>query len=372
MSGRLPSASQQKVLIPLLERLTRAIEELLLTGLVAVSEKSKQTLSVSFQEASRNRLLRLGSTLRVAVEELARYARNDPLFSRRRFTFFINRAWMISRGLLHAIHTCDEKQWRQLTWQAGGRAMPSLDLINLGVIKKVVHNAFVAFEFRLRTVGDAHGIASGTPMIWSTVFPIHAKAQVPPEAYLHLPMPQKFKAADFLQGKVIRLGPVTVSEQGRISLDTETRAELQGEPFSAWHKLLHWDKAAALSRIQAHESGPFDLEIDLQEEVVLKEWQVGEPEENDREQQRVYPIHTPEHVWHASVAINEDNEALHKLMQKFIGVKKKKPLFGVMHYEMCRLMYQPLTIFGKSGPEPLMLSKEKFDPAALVKALNFT
>jgi hypothetical protein len=42
-----------------------------------------------------------------------------------------------------------------------------------------------------------------------------------------------------------------------------------------------------------------------------------------------------------------------------------------MHYEACRLILQPLATFGESGPEQLMLSNEKVDRAALLKALKF-
>ena len=51
---------------------------------------------------------------------------------------------------------------------------------------------------------------------------------------------------------------------------------------------------------------------------------------------------------------------------------QKGPLFGVMHYEMCRLVLQPLTVFAADGPQALLLSKDSFDAAALVKALKFT
>jgi hypothetical protein len=41
-----------------------------------------------------------------------------------------------------------------------------------------------------------------------------------------------------------------------------------------------------------------------------------------------------------------------------------------MHYELCRLIFQPLTAF---DPDPvhLMISNEKIDRAALLKSLNF-
>src|SRR5687768_14478039 len=103
---KLADATREK-LPNLLDELCRAVEELLLSGLTTASESTRQTLNVSFREASRMRLLRLGSTLRVANEELGRYTRNDPEFSPRRLTFFLNRAWLLSHGLRRAIDRKD-------------------------------------------------------------------------------------------------------------------------------------------------------------------------------------------------------------------------------------------------------------------------
>jgi hypothetical protein len=43
-----------------------------------------------------------------------------------------------------------------------------------------------------------------------------------------------------------------------------------------------------------------------------------------------------------------------------------------MHYEMGRLMFQPLTAFTDDGPTHLMISTEKIDLASLMKTLDFT
>src|SRR5213592_2221603 len=104
---KLADADRRK-LPALLDELARAVEELLLSGLTTASEATRQTLNVSFQEASRMRLLRLGSTLRVANEELGRFTRNEPDFSRKRMTFFLNRTWLLSHGLARALREKDE------------------------------------------------------------------------------------------------------------------------------------------------------------------------------------------------------------------------------------------------------------------------
>ena len=58
-----------KALLSLLDELRGAVEELLNTGLTAASKSTVERVDVSFKEASRMRLLRLGSTLRIANDE---------------------------------------------------------------------------------------------------------------------------------------------------------------------------------------------------------------------------------------------------------------------------------------------------------------
>ncbi|HXU01309.1 MAG TPA: hypothetical protein VN903_09970, partial [Polyangia bacterium] len=57
-------------LLPLLDDLGGAVEDLLLTGLTTASEATLQKIDVAFREASRRRLLRLSAALRVANEEI--------------------------------------------------------------------------------------------------------------------------------------------------------------------------------------------------------------------------------------------------------------------------------------------------------------
>ncbi len=368
----LPEPDQRQALVTLLQNILSAIEDLLLTGLAAATRKTRQTLAVSFQAASKQRLLRLGSTLRVAVEELGRFAENDPSFSRRRFSFFLNRSWMLSQGMIMALEHGDAQRWRQLTWRAGGRKIDSLEVVTLGVMKRVVPGAFVAFEFRLRAVGDNHGVADGTPLLWSCVFPLRTAAGVPPEACLHLPLPQQFKPADMLGATTVRLGPVELSDDGRLSLLEDTRLRQRKEGFSDWQRFLGWDRRAALERLRSYTPGPFDLEIELQEEVTLTDWEVGEPEQTDREQLLLFPLATEAATCYCPVDSGDDHQRLRRMLNRLKGRKNKPPLYGVMHYEMCRFMFQPLTLYTPDGPEPVMLNKEKFSRAALVKTLNFT
>jgi hypothetical protein len=66
-----------------------------------------------------------------------------------------------------------------------------------------------------------------------------------------------------------------------------------------------------------------------------------------------------------------EGQALYRGLEALRNKKKRPPLFALLHYEMCRLVLQPLAVFDKDGPIPLMLSEEKIDRAALLKALNF-
>src|SRR6476469_2620800 len=109
-NNMLPPATDRPKLAAVLAQLTSAVEELTLSGLTTASAATRQTLSAAMQEAARFRLLRLGSTLRIATEELTRFTAQDPSFSRQRLTFFLSRTWLLSRGLSHALQTGDEKE----------------------------------------------------------------------------------------------------------------------------------------------------------------------------------------------------------------------------------------------------------------------
>src|SRR3954454_20434198 len=132
----LPAAADRPRLKAVLDQLSAAVEELLLSGLTTASEATRQTLSVALQEAARFRLLRLGSTLRAAVEELGRFNRQDPSFSRRRLTFFLNRAWLLSRGVAHPLQAADEKQYDRLPGSPPNEPLPAAEVVCLGAVKK--------------------------------------------------------------------------------------------------------------------------------------------------------------------------------------------------------------------------------------------
>ena len=358
----------------LLAQLGAAVEELVLSGLTTASDATRQTLSAAMQEAARFRLLRLGSTLRTATEELTRFTSHDAAFSRRRLTFFLGRAWLLSRGLSHALQTADEKEYDRLTWSPPTQPLSKAELVCVGVGKKVATGAFIAFEFRFRAVADAAPLTAGQKLAWSAVFPLKPGVEVPPEGFLHLPQKQKFAPVLFLDRKTVTVERANVVQDdngGRLSLTDQSTVVL-GKAFDEWNRFLDWSPVAAVERIKRHQPGPLDLETELQEEIVVRDYSIGAPSEGEAPGQTVYPITAGKLLLSAVVGAEAEGKALRKSLDDLQKVKKNPPpLYGLMHYERCRLVFQPLTAF-RPEPDYLTISKENVNKAALLKALNFT
>jgi hypothetical protein len=66
-----------------------------------------------------------------------------------------------------------------------------------------------------------------------------------------------------------------------------------------------------------------------------------------------------------------EGKALRRALDGLRKKKRRPPLFGLMHYDKCRLVLQPLSLFEEAGPTHLMLSEEKVDRAAILKTLKF-
>jgi hypothetical protein len=156
---------------------------------------------------------------------------------------------------------------------------------------------------------------------------------------------------------------------GRISLTDQSKVT-PGEAFKDWVRFQEWDATAALKRIGSHRTTPLDLEVEMQEEVVLTDWQIGTPAERE-EGQVVYPVMCGPTAFDAVTSKFAEGKALRQALDGYRKKKTRPPLFGLLHYEKCRLVLQPLAVFGADGPEQLMLSSEKVDRAALLKALKF-
>ncbi|VTR97775.1 Uncharacterized protein OS=Cystobacter violaceus Cb vi76 GN=Q664_20160 PE=4 SV=1 [Gemmata massiliana] len=370
----LPPTADRPKLRATLDQLSAAVEDLLLGGLTTASDATRQTLSGAMQEAARLRLLRLGGTLRVATEELGRFTRQEKIFSRRRLTFFLNRAWLLSRGMGHALDTSDEKEYDRLTWSPPAQPLPAVEVVCLGAVKKVAEHAFVAFEFRLRAVADAGAVKAGQKLSWSAVFPLKKGQDIPPEGFLHLPQKQKFAPFLFLERTTLNIANATVSGDEtsgwRLALTDQSTVTV-GKPFTGWDQFLAWSPQSAIDRLAKHVPGPLDLDTELQEEIVLRDYEIGKAEDGDEPGQTVYPITMGALTLHALIGAGTEGKALKKSIDEIRKVRgANPPLFGLMHYERCRLVFQPLATFPGS-PDYITISKENVNKAALLKAMDF-
>jgi hypothetical protein len=159
-------AARKKVLVPLLEEICGTIEEVLAAGLTTASKSTVARLDVSFKETSRMQLLRLGSTLRIVNEEISRFASGSTQFSGKRFAFFVGRAWVLATAMRRAIAGNDDAMLERLTAGTSAEKVEELRVVTVGVSKRVVPGAFAAFDFRLRAVEAAGGVAAGEPLVW--------------------------------------------------------------------------------------------------------------------------------------------------------------------------------------------------------------
>jgi hypothetical protein len=330
-------------------------------------------------------LLRLGGTLKVACDELARFTRNQSDFSRKRFSFFLNRAWLLSKGLAKALREQNDAEFERLKWIPANKPLTKLELVTLGVSKKVVTNAFCAFDFRLRCVDtECDEIAKGQKFIWSCVFPMKPGSEIPAEGYLHLPQKQSFNAVQFIEGGkkiLVENCSTAVDAFGSARLTfTEQTTVAFGDAYEAWDSHLTWDAEKTLEKLRAHQPTPLELDNELQEEVVFDEWSIQEEVDDPEQDQIVFPVLHKDMVFKAVVSRGVDGTTLlHNL--KAMQVSSKKPrLFALLHYEKCRLVLQPLSTFesnkDKSGkvvttPKHLMIGKDQINRAALLKALRF-
>jgi hypothetical protein len=370
----LPPASDRPKLAAVLGQLSAAVEELLLAGLTTASDATRQTLSTAMQEAARYRLLRLGSSLRTAAEELGRFKTQDASFSRKRLTFFLGRSWLLSRGLSHALETGNEAEYDRLTWSSTAQPLKKVEVVCLGAAKRVAAGAFVAFEFRFRVLSGSAPVQAGQSLSWSCVFPVKPGMEVPPEGFLHLPQKQKFAPFLFLDGKsvVIERASVVVEKSGgRLSLTDESTVVL-GKAFDKWDQFLDWSPEPAIERLRQHVPSPLELDTELQEEVVLRDYKIEEPEEGDAPGQTVYPIIAGPLRMSAVVGLPAEGKTLRKNLDELRKLKKNRPpLLGLLHYERCRLVLQVLSAF-RPEPDYLTISPENINKAALLKAMSFT
>lgn len=365
----LPPPADRPTLRAALDQLSGAVEELLLGGLTTASDATRKKLAGAMEEAARLRLLRLGAILRVLADDLERFTKHDPLLSRRRLTLFLNRGWLVARGLTHALETGDETEFDRLNLTPTTQPLPSAELVCLGVVKKVTAS-LAQFQFRLRAVVGSGPVKPGDAVSWSFNHAVKIK-DLPAESYLHLSQKQKFTPSVFLDRKVLAVKNALVVADGagwRLALGEQSTVT-PGDPFTAWEPYLSWTPAAVRERLAAVTPGPLDLDTELQEEVVFRDYSIGDPVDGDEPGQAVYPVVAGRFDLRAVVSAANEGKAVRKRLDDLRDAEARPPLFGLMHYERCRLVLQPLTTFPSGAPEYLTISTEKVDRAALLREL---
>ncbi|MCA9493449.1 MAG: hypothetical protein KC621_26140 [Myxococcales bacterium] len=354
--------AERQALLPLLADLSSACEELVSTGLSAASKATVARLDAAFREAGRHRIGRLAASLRYANEEIGRYVAHSPDFSARRLTLFVHRSWMVAQGLERAVRTGDEALWQRLWFTPTAPVpMPSITVAVLGVAARGSASSG-SFEFRLRQLGGEH---DGRALLWSFVF-ARKDAGLPLEAWLHLPQPQKFEPKVLLGGGAVTFTQVAVADGGRLLLGP--KATVTVDPKTAdLTRFVGFDRAAAADRVRAWEISPLDLEVELSEELWLRDYAVGEP--FDRDGVRVVPLTMDDLPLEVRLPAGEDGTRLGKRLAELRKRKVVPPLFGVMHYEMCRPVFAPLTTFD-GQPDFLTIASTTIDKKKLLALLS--
>jgi hypothetical protein len=151
----------------------------------------------------------------------------------------------------------------------------------------------------------------------------------------------------------------------------EASTLVSGGEFDDWNSFATWDLRKAAERLEHHRPTPMDLEIELQEEVFLPEWQPGELRETD-EGYDLLPIESGNLPFEMRLDRGPSGVPLRNAMIKIAEKKNRPPLYGVVHYESCRLVLQPLSVLGDKGIEYLTVSRDKINQAELVRAMKFT
>ncbi|HEX4794633.1 MAG TPA: hypothetical protein VH370_12610 [Humisphaera sp.] len=367
------SAPAAKQLSRLLDELSGIVEELLLAGLTAASQSTIERLDVTFKEASRLKLLRLGSNLRLANEEITRFTSGSQQFSARRLAFFLGRTWLLAAGMKRAISAGDDERLSRLMAVPRPQPAEKLSVIVLGVNKRIVPGAFATFEFRLRVIQSGTGAQEGESLVWSCVFPLRKDLDLPAEAFLHLPQKQKFRPSILLERKTITIEKCEIARQGgtaRVILNDASQITA-GADYTEWSRWWKWDASAAKQRLISHQPTPLDLDVELAEEVVLDQWEAG-AKQSSEEGFDTLPMSSAGLDFEARLDRGLSGKPLHGTVLAMAGKKKRPPLFGLVHYEACKFVFQPLTALGKDGPEYLTVSPDKISQVELVKAMKFT
>jgi hypothetical protein len=205
----------------------------------------------------------------------------------------------------------------------------------------------------------------GRNLVFSLVFA--RKANVPAEAYLHLPQPQKFAPKIFRdKTRVVVDGAAIIADDrggGRLILGQKSTVT-PGSSFDDWADQYSWDPEAIAARADAHSPTPLDLAVEIQEEVVFDAWQLEKRGETNL-------LAVPGMTMNVTIPAGEDGAELTKRLTAGAKKKKARPrLYGTVHYEFGKVVFSPLSLVSEDGPEYLTLSDEKINLSALMGSLN--
>jgi hypothetical protein len=350
--------------------LAKALEDLVRTGLTSATTATRAKLDAAFKEASRQKLLRLGASLRYVNEEIGRFLADDGTFAARRYAFFLHRSWLLARGIRHAFAKADRRLLGALTTGVSTAPIPAgaLEVATIGVSKRSAATV-CTFDFRLRVTKAKSRALVGQSLVFSLVFA--RKPGVVADAYLHLPQPQKYTPKIFRERAAIAVTDAAVIPDdrggGRLVLGPKSTVSL-GESWEDWGSCYGWDPEGAAARAAAHAPSPLDLAVEMQEEMVLEDWRFIVPPADGAAPQ----IHGPGLVMHASLPAGEEGDELCARLAKDSKKKSRPRLFGTVHYEFGRLVFSPLSYLTDEGPEHLLLSDDDVKLAALLGSLDLT
>ncbi len=384
----LPSA-EGKRLLPVLEDLARAVEDLVATGLVTASKATKEKLEASFKEASRLKLGRLAASLRYVMEELGRYLDGAPTFSAKRLALFLGRSWMLGRGLALAISEKNEAAQARLLWSFPAVAVDSVVFVALGVRKRLPQGTgIVAFDFHLRVVDyialpGGITLARGAPLVWSHIVP-RKDASIPAEALLHLEIKPAgggigWKPVSLTDPKVFAVDVASVVVDGRgggrllMGPQTRVRALERTVAPADLAGLAGFVPADIADRAAAWQTSPLDLEVEHAEEVLVQAV-VGKVKKGEEGAPDVVVVSAAA-VGGATFAFDvklprtEEWTALATALRALAKTKKTAPIFGVLHFDRCQLCFAPLSVVDDSGVRHLMISTDKVDLKTLTRSL---
>ena len=372
-------AAEQKKLAALLDELARAIEDLVRTGLTSATQATRDKLDVSFKEASRMKLLRLGATLRYVNEEVGRFLAHSDAFSAKRFVFFTHRAWLLARGLGEALKEKNDRVIARLSGTGARDPVPvrSLDVVTLGVFSRSVQNS-CTFDFRLRVIKADDPAHVGRSLVLGFVFG-RKSIDISAEAFLHLPQPQKYHPKIFTERNVLTVTGAAIALDdrggGRLFIGPKGTVTQQSKSVPSWEPFLEWHMEAAFQRAQAHTPSPLELPNELQEEVMLADWTCQDNPARTTPERRIFTVRAHGLEFDAVVPVGAEGKTLAGHFEKH---SKRRPdpgkpcaaLYGLVHYEHGRLVLSPLATVAADGPHHLMLTGEKINLTALLGSLQ--